>query len=128
VNRTDKKGGGLLIVYRKELDIQPITNNYQQEHCEYAVWRVTLNNETLLIHAFYRPPNGNIPGFVDDFTAIVTNAMEQPGVRNIYMGDFNLPQSSNMNNDLDISIFNDTLNILGLKQHINFATHILRNT
>ena len=45
---------------------------------------------------------------------------------NVLMGDFNLHVSNE--NDIDSAIFLDTLEAMGLYQHVGFATHKLENT
>ena len=58
--------------------------------------------------------------FIDDFTEYVsTSLLDHPN--NIYTGDFNLHVSDSQ--DMDSAIFNDSIEAMGLYQHIHFQTH-----
>ena len=63
--------------------------------------------------------------FLDDFTEYITNLI--PGTtNNIIMGDFNLHVSKE--DDVNSAIFMDTLEAMGLYQHVSTPTHQSGNT
>ena len=58
--------------------------------------------------------------FIDDLTEHLTDWM--PSYRNILIcGDFNIHIDDP--NDTEVQIFNDTMEALGLQQHVNFEMH-----
>ena len=58
--------------------------------------------------------------FIEEFTEYVSTCLpEHPN--NIFIGDFNLHVSKELNTDT--TIFNDSIDALGWYQHVGFATH-----
>ena len=58
--------------------------------------------------------------FIDDFTDYVSTSLPDHQ-NNIYIGDFNLHVSDQQ--DTDSAIFNDSIEAMGLYQHVHFQTH-----
>ena len=63
--------------------------------------------------------------FVDDITSHLSDLLTN-NQNNILMADFNMHINDPM--DSEASIFNDTMEAFGLKQHINAPTHNRGNT
>ena len=63
--------------------------------------------------------------FLDDFTTFVTELLPR-WPDNLLLGDFNLHVSND--DDIDSTIFLDTIEAMGLYQHVTFATHKQGNT
>ena len=63
--------------------------------------------------------------FLDDFTTFVTELLPR-WPDNLVLGDFNLHVSND--DDIDSTIFMDTIEAMGLYQHVTFATHKQGNT
>ena len=61
--------------------------------------------------------------FIDEFTEFATRIIPE---HNIFIGDFNLHVSDNESNDS--AIFNDTIEAIGLLQHVGKETHKSGNT
>ena len=80
---------------------------------------------TTTIHGIYHPPysltnkitNGK---FIEDFTEFISTTLPSHQ-NNIFLGNFNLHVSDTM--DTDSAIFNDSIDALGLYQHVGFTTH-----
>ena len=61
--------------------------------------------------------------FLDDFTEYITETIpDNNQTNNLFVGDFNLHVSEG-NTDIDLAIFLDTLEAMGLYQHVSFSTH-----
>ena len=83
----------------------------------------------LAIHGIYHPPpsiaNKTTNSlFIEDFTDFVSATLPSHS-NNIYIGDFNLHVSEE---GTDPIIFNDSIEAMGLYQHVNFPTHRSGNT
>ena len=92
---------------------------------EHATWEVLIRNQPVHFTAIYHLPyslrnRATSRAFLDNFTSFVMDLLpEWPD--NVLMGDFNLHISKE--NDIDSAILLDTLEAMGLYQHIGFATH-----
>ena len=87
---------------------------------EYAKWKVTSANYFLNILGVYRPPDGSIPQFLDNFMELLVDIVTS-NTNLVVLGDFNIHV-----NNIDYpnaSIFLDTMTALGLKQHVRGPTH-----
>ena len=87
---------------------------------EYAKWKVTSVNAFLNILGVYRPPDGIIPQFLDNFTELLVDIVAS-NTNLVILGDFNI--HINDVNDPNASIFLDIMTTLGLKQHVRGPTH-----
>ena len=58
--------------------------------------------------------------FIEEFTDHVSSCLPTHQ-NNIFIGDFNLHVSNQL--DTDATIFMDTIDALGLYQHVGFSTH-----
>ena len=87
---------------------------------EYAKWKVTSVNSFLNILGVYRPPDGSIPQFLDNFTELLVNIVAS-NTKLVILHDFNIHV-----NDVsypNASILLDIMTALGLKQHVRGPTH-----
>ena len=64
--------------------------------------------------------------FIEDFTEFVSTTL-QVHQNNIYIGDFNLHVSEE-ETETDPAIFNNTIDAMGLYQHVAFPMHKSGNT
>ena len=98
------------------------------------MWKVSTKNTTLTIHGIYHLPyllTNKITNtmFLDDFTEYITETIpDNNQTNNLFVGDFNLHVSEGNNTDIDSAIFLDTLEAMGLYQHVGFSTHSQGNT
>ena len=93
----------------------------------YATWHVSLKNKSLNILGIYHPPpkqHLTNATFLDELTELLTTRLhnlENP----IILGDFNMHIEDTIN--YNSKIFIDTMEALGLKQHITAPTHYKGN-
>ena len=84
-----------------------------------------VKDKPITITGIYHPPystRNKITNamFLDNFTDLTTKLM-QDHLNNVFIGNFNLHISKE--NDVNAAIFNDSIEALGLYQHITFLTH-----
>ena len=92
---------------------------------EHATWELRIESTTITIHGICHPPysltnkitNGK---FIEDFTEFISTTLPSHQ-NNIFLGDFNLHVSDAL--DTDSAIFNDSIDALGLYQHVGFTTY-----
>ena len=58
-NRTDRRGGGIGLLHRREYQANRIETNLSLDIMEHALWEVNVGNTHLTILAIYHPPLGN---------------------------------------------------------------------
>ena len=85
---------------------------------------------TVTLHGIYHPPYSLINKntntmFINEFTDFATEILPEHQ-NNIFTGDFNLHVSDA--NDNDSTIFIDTIEAMGLVQHVGTSTHRSGNT
>ena len=130
VNRTKRQGGRIARLHKKEYNTMKIETNLQLYTLEHGVWSTTIRNKKLTLAGIYHPPIGSLKGnthtkFLDEVSKLaqllITNYTNV-----ILLGDFNI-HAQDTENPNSI-IYNDTMEALGLKQHIGKPTHRLGNT
>jgi hypothetical protein len=86
--RLSGRGGGILLLYRKELKIQRMANNFL--NAELLTIKLQIKNHELLILAFYRPPSLNVNSFNAELE-IYLQSNEIKQCKNVVMiGDMNI--------------------------------------
>ena len=123
-DRQQGRGGGLALVTNKNLAVRQLDAGTKWAF-KFAHWSITSRNTNINIHGIYHPPyslTNKITNqmFIDDFTEYVSTSLPDHS-NNIYIGDFNLHVSDSQ--DTDAAIFNDSIEAMGLYQHIHFQTH-----
>ena len=76
INRPDKQGGGVAILYRPEYHITKLKNNQQYISLEVGAWVNTVRNTLITILGIYLPPLGSSPGntkanFIEDVNQLL---------------------------------------------------------
>ena len=123
-NGNIRKGGGLAIVFRSNLNVSVIEAD-QTRSMEYAIWKVNTGTEIINIIAIYHPPYSDINQstnamFLDDLADIFEKCLMS--LSNIVVaGDFNL--HIDKKNDPDVNLFKDMVQAFGLDCQVNFPTH-----
>ena len=123
-NSEGKKREGPAIIYRDNIMVTEITQKKQRSF-EVTYWKTTVANITLNILGIYHPPysvgqNTTNTVFLDDLTEFLMDWMTSH--RNVIIcGDFDL--HINNTSDREAQSFMDTMEALGLKQHVTFQTH-----
>ena len=118
------KGGGLALIHKAQYPVKLISSGHKTSF-ESAMWELRAKNNTITIHGIYHPPYSTTNRitnamFIEEFTDYVSSCLPTHQ-NNIFIGDFNLHVSNQL--DTDATIFGDTIDALGLYQHVGFSTH-----
>ena len=130
INQETHIGRGVALITKSNLTITTLEID-KPSSFEAAKWRVSLPGKSITLIAIYRPPYSmNYPVttamFIEEFTKWIGYQLTTDG--NILpLGDFNM-QTNRIDTDVDIKIFMDTTEALGLQQWVDFGTHHLGNT
>ena len=122
-DQKEGRGGGLALINRCHYPCKNIHSGTKSSF-EFAAWELRIKSTVITIHGIYHPPysltnkitNGR---FIEEFTDYVSTNL--PEHQNNIFRDFNLHVSDTL--DTDSAIFNDTIEALGLYQHVGFSTH-----
>ena len=123
-NRNIRKGGGLAIVYRSNLNVS-VTGANQTRSMEYAIWKVNTGTVIINIITIYHPPYLDINQstnamFLDDLTDILEKHLMS--LSNIVVaGDFNM--CIDKKTHPDVNLFKDMVQAFGLDCQVKFPTH-----
>ena len=128
VDHDKGKGGGLALIHKAQYPVKLISSGHKTSF-ESAMWELRVKNQTITIHSIYHPPYSTTNRatnamFIEEFTDYVSSCLPTHQ-NNIFIGDFNLHVSNQL--DTDAAIFGDTIDALGLYQHVGFSTHKLGN-
>lgn len=128
VNRAQRKGGGVGLLWRRSLSGKLIRGG-AKDTFEFGLWRLTNGTRVMHILVVYHPPGGergrSNTAFLDEFCDLVAEvSMEYENM--IYIGDFNI--HVNNDNDPDAAQLKDLTDALGLVQHVSAPTHLKGNT
>ena len=107
-----------------------LETNLQLDTLEHGVWSTMIRNKKLTLAGIYHPPIGSSKGnthtkFLDEVSKL-TQLLITNYTNVILLGNFNIHTQDTENPDS--IIYNDTMEALGLKQHIDKPTHRLENT
>ena len=128
-NRTNKKGGGLALLYKEHYRPTRQLINIRCDLLEYASWAVELKGRAITVLAIYHPPLGPVGNTITRLIDQVSELFQYylANHRNlVILGDFNIHVHDGTNPDSLVYI--DTLAALGLTQHISTSTHRLGRT
>ena len=126
VQRLDRRGGGLLLMYKKSLAVKRI-QGYKFRFSEHALWNISVANMQINCLAVYHPPSTTIPNsmFIDCFLDDVEPLISRKS--NVFIiGDFNI--HANDITDDDAIFLKEAMLSLGFDQHVTSPTHIAGNT
>ena len=129
INRQGRQGGGVALLHKDRYQVTRDYNTPQLDLLEYGIWTTRVRNKTLAIVGIYHPPLGsprNTPArFLDQVSELVQYLFTYH--KNlVLLGDFNI--HVNKLDNQDTQAYLDTMEALGLIQHINQQTHQLGNT
>ncbi|XP_060590708.1 uncharacterized protein LOC132745754 [Ruditapes philippinarum] len=124
VPRSERKGGGLALLYRDNLKCSRLSND-QFQSFECAEWEIKCKIFTLKIVGIYRPPYSKShpvtqATFLNEFPELLDRVLLKPEPV-VILGDFNL----HLDNDDDCYAkrFAECLQSYGLEQHVKTPTH-----
>lgn len=123
-NRKNRIGGGIALAHRTNINIRKLSAGTRTSF-EFGLWKMILKNITLHIVGIYRPPSLSTPSqFVSDFLHYMEEIL--PEYSNLMvMGDFNLHITDD---NSTMSEFKNSIQAMGLIQHVDFSTHKDGNT
>ena len=129
-NRQDRRGGGGVALIVKSDFATRLLESGTTDSFEYATWEISIKWRSITLTVLYHPPyslrnKSTNKAFLDDFTDYMANLLSER-CNNIVLGDFNLHVSND--DDINSAIFNDTIEAMGLYQHVSFPMHRLGNT
>ena len=116
-----KKGGGIALIHKKSLNVQQLEQG-NIPTTEYAVWKTKAVNTPLHLMGLYHPPPTDgmtTTMFLDEVTKLLMALIPKYNI--MLLGDFNMYIKDTSNPDN--IIFNDTMEVLGLIQHVKSPTH-----
>ena len=128
-NRPNKKGGGLALLYRKQYNPTRQLVNTKYDLLEHTSWTVELKGKAITILAIYHPPLGQAGNTITRFIDQVGELFQYYLANHknlVILGDFNIHVHDGTNPDSLVYI--NTLEALGLTQHISTPTHRLGGT
>ena len=124
-NRIGRRGGGLGLQHRKEYQARRIDHNNNYTTLEQAGCSLQIRDRIVTILIIYHPPCNTPTRLLDEVSELVQYYMANH--KNlVILGDFNIAVQD-LNNS-DSLAFYDTMETLGLVQHIDKPTHQLGNT
>ena len=129
INRQGKQGGEVALLHKNRYQVTRDHNAPQLDLLEYGIWSTRVKNRILTIAGLYHPPLGNTRNtptkFLDQVSELV-QCLFTNHKRLVLLGDFNVHVNRLDNQDTQAYI--DTMEALGLVQHIDQPTHQLGNT
>ena len=119
-----KRGGGLGLITKSHLNIKQLGSR-KTDSFEYGTWQIKSRGTAITLTGVYHPAYSltnktTNAQFTDEFLNFMTEILPLHN-NHIIMGDFNLHLSKEDNTDA--SIFLDSIEAMGLYQHISFLTH-----
>ena len=117
--RTTKQGGGIALIHNKDYRVE-MNNKEDTDTYESCTWKVTIGTSTLSILGIYHPPDTNNYKFMDDITDKSISELSQHE-NLVIVGDLNIHWDDTDFNET--SLLKDTIEALGLEQHVNEYTH-----
>ena len=97
--------------------------NYQTMEC--ADFLLDFQNMLVNLCVIYRPPDTSIASFCDDLMDYQERNVTSPG-KMIIVGDINI--HTNKEQHPDTALFQEILDGLGLRDHVDFETHCFGNS
>ena len=124
IPREGRIGGGIAIVHRSDITLRSKSvYNYQTMEC--ADFLLEFQNMLVNLCVIYRPPDTSIAAFCDNLMDYQERNVTSPG-KMIIVGDVNI--HTNKEQHPDTALFQETLDGLGLRNHVDFATHHFGNS
>lgn len=94
--RPNGRGGGILVFVRKHIQTIEISSNFVFTSTEFLVINVLHNEESIVLSAFYRPPNQNVNNFNVELETFLASNIVKKAKHFIMLGDINICYLTNM--------------------------------
>ena len=121
-----RQGGGTAFVYKNGFNIVDKTDTRKFETMEFAEYNIMLKTETINMYVIYRPPSTSVLKFCEDLFDLLLDNIVQDRGKLILVGDFNIHVDDH--NNPDTITFNDFMENIGIRNHINFTMHTSHHT
>ena len=120
MNRSTRQGGGAALLYKREYQTTRIENSPLFNTIEFGTWVTKVRNRKITLLGVCHPPVGSTPGkqhkkFLDGISQLVRYFITNHE-NLVLLGDFNIHVQGPAN--LDSIVYNDTMEAMGLIQHI----------
>ena len=127
VPRSGGKGGGVAILYRNTIRVDPPPSDLtiSATTFEWLSLSLVVNSVSIRLIVVYRPPRSCIPIFLTEFSRLLDLLINMPG-KLLVVGDFNL--HVDLADDGPARRFRDLVDSYGLCQHVKEATHVHGHT
>ena len=124
VNCQEKRGGGLALIHRPNIQVKTISNGAKCTF-EFATWECSVASTNLAFTGIYHLPYSDRNKctdamFLDDWAEFLESLLTEH-TNNIICGDFNL-HIDDLNNP-DAQVFLHMVNAFGLNNNVTFPTH-----
>ena len=116
-------GGGIAIIYRKDLQITK-SDEYQFETCECTDFKISFDQYSYTLGLFYRPEYYPFLAFTNDIVEYMENNITDKS-KFLLLGDFNI--HINKLHDDEAVTLHDFLSSFGLQNHVMFPRHRSQN-
>ena len=124
IPREGRISAGIAIVHRSDITLRSKSvYNYQTMEC--ADFLLDFQNMLVNLCVIYRPPDTSIVAFCDDLMDYQERNVTSPG-KMIIAGDIKI--HTNKEQHPDTALFQETLDGLDLRDHVDFATHCFGNS
>ena len=129
INREGKRGGGVALIICGNIKVQLIDDKNCRTF-QYAKWLLTTSHNELTCIILYHAPYTNSSkltnqDFCDEFTEWSTHMLADKD-NLLLLGDFNI--HINEENDNNVNNFRETMEALGMMQHVKFSMHKANHT
>ncbi|CAC5424857.1 unnamed protein product [Mytilus coruscus] len=130
VARTNRKGGGVAVIFNKSLEVKPVSSKHSFSHFELLECNVSSKHHRFRLCVIYRPLPSRInklkmSTFFEEWSTFLDQLVIIPE-EIVITGDLNFHRDDK--NNSDACKFIESLEDHGLQQHINGPTHIHRHT
>ena len=88
-DRTNRRGGGVAIVFDETLDITTLESSAISDSLEYISCKTTINKQQFILCCVYRPPSSSNQVFLDEWNHLLSNLTVSP-CELLICGDINL--------------------------------------
>ena len=130
IYRSTRQGGDIALFHKREYQTTRIENSPLFNTILYCAWTTTVRNKKITLLGVYQQTIGSTPGnthgkFLDEVSQLVQYFITN--YKNlVLLGDFNIHVQDLANSDS--LVYNETMEAMGLIQHIIEPTHQLGNT
>ena len=124
--RLHKRGGGVTLLYRSNLDVKFVPSSLNISTFEMTVISIVHNSVSIDVCVIYRPLSASsyLKQFIDDFSCLLYYLLFKNSSL-LIAGDFNVHFD---NVSPNTRLFLKTISAYDLKQHIQVPTHIHGHT